>query len=171
MSETASRISEFQVGLGMMLAVKERSILSISGLGSCVGLALMDIVTGIGGLAHIVLPDSKEGNDASKWPGKYADIAVRHLVKRMLSMGAHALFLRAKLVGGANVCPSGGFDGPRNANRVRTELSAIPIKIIAEELGYNLIRSMKFDTGNGRITVRRFQQQNGAAELKDIIII
>jgi chemotaxis protein CheD len=171
MSETASQIREFQVGLGMMLTVKERSILSISGLGSCVGLALMDVVSRIGGLAHIVLPDSKEGKDALKWPGKYADIAVRKLVERMLSMGSQALFLRAKLVGGANVCTSGGFDGSRNISRVRTELSAIPIEIIAEELGFRLSRSMKFDTGNGKITVRRFQQRNGVAELKDIIII
>ena len=171
MSDTASRIREIQVGLGMMLAVKDRSILSISGLGSCVGLALMDVVSGIGGLAHIVLPDSKEGNDALKWPGKYADISVRQLVKIMLSMGSQALFLRAKLVGGANVFTSGGFDGSRNINRVRMELSAIPIKIIAEELGYDLSRSMKFDTGSGKITVRRFQQGNGRAELKDIIVI
>jgi chemotaxis protein CheD len=171
MGETASQIREFQVGLGMMFTVKERSILSISGLGSCVGLALMDVVSRIGGLAHIVPPDSKEGKDAFKWPGKYADIAVRQLVERMLSMGSQALFLRAKLVGGANVCTSGGFDGSRNISRVRTELSAIPIEIIAEELGFRLSRSMKFDTGNGKITVRRFQQRNGVAELKDIIII
>ena len=64
MSEISSCVKEFQVGLGMMLAVKERSILSIPGLGSCVGLALRDVVSGIGGLAHVVLPNSKEGSDA-----------------------------------------------------------------------------------------------------------
>ena len=30
------------------------------GLGSCVGIAIRDPATGIGGLAHIMLPDSKE---------------------------------------------------------------------------------------------------------------
>ncbi len=171
MSETASCIREFQLGLGMMLVVKERSVLSISGLGSCVGLALRDIVSGIGGLAHIVLPDSREDKDAFAWPGKYADTAVTSLVKRMVSVGAEALYLRAKLVGGANVLLSGGFDGSRNATRVRAELAAMPIKIVAEDTGSNLSRSMKFDTGNGKIIVKRFHQHNGSAELKDVIVI
>ena len=30
------------------------------GLGSCVGIAIRDPATGIGGLAHIMLPDSTE---------------------------------------------------------------------------------------------------------------
>jgi chemotaxis protein CheD len=171
LSEIASCVKEFQVGLGMMLAVKERSILSIPGLGSCVGLALRDVVSGIGGLAHVVLPDSKECSDVITWPGKYADTAVNALVKRMLSLGAEVLYLRAKLVGGANVLTSGGFDGSKNANRVRAELSAIPIKIIAEDLGSNLSRSMRFDTGNWKITIRRFHQRDGIAELKDTIVI
>lgn len=171
MSETTSCIKEFQIGLGMMLAVKERSILSIPGLGSCVGLALRDVVSGIGGLAHIVLPDSKECSDAITWPGKYADTAVNALVNRMLSLGAEVLYLRAKLVGGANVLTSGGFDGSKNANRVRAELSAIPIKIVAEDLGSNLSRSMRFDTSNWKITIRRFHQRDGIAELKDTIVI
>jgi chemotaxis protein CheD len=117
------------------------------------------------------LPDSKEGNDSLKWPGKYADIAVRQLVKEMLSMGSQLLFLRAKLVGGANAFTSGCFDGSRNVSRVRAELSAIPIEIIAEDLGRDLSRSMKFDTGTGKITVRRFRQRNGRAELKDAVVI
>jgi chemotaxis protein CheD len=170
LSETISRVKEFQIGLGTMLAVKERSFLSIPGLGSCVGLALRDIVSGIGGLAHVVLPDSREGDDALRWPGKYADTAVSGLVERMLSMGAEVMYLRAKLVGGANVLTSGDF-GSKNTDRVRKELSAIPIKIIAEELGSNLGRSMTFDTGDGKIMVRRFHQRDGIAELKDVIVI
>jgi chemotaxis protein CheD len=171
MSETTSLVKEFQVGLGMMLAVKERSILSIPGLGSCVGLALRDVVSGISGLAHVVLPESGEGSDAITCPSKYADTAVYALVKKMLSMGSEVLYLRAKLVGGAKVLTSGGFDGSNNANRVRAELSAIPIRIIAEDVGSNLSRSMSYDTGNGKITIRRSQQRDGIAELKDILVI
>jgi len=171
LSETTSTVKEFQIGLGMILAVKERSLLSIPGLGSCVGLALRDVVSGIGGLAHVVLPDSKEGNDALTQPGKYADTAVSGLVERMLAIGAEVLYLRAKLVGGANVLTSGGFDGSKNSDRVRKELCAIPIKIISEDLGSNLGRSMTFDTGDGKITIRRFHQRGGIAELKDVIII
>jgi len=171
LSETTSCVREFQIGLGSMLTVKDRSVLSIPGLGSCVGLALRDIMSGTSGLAHVVLPDSEEGNDSLTWPGKYADTAVRGLLKEMLSLGAKVVYLRAKLVNGANLLTSQDFIGSRNSSRVRAELSAIPIKIIAEELGSNLGRSMQFDTGNGRITIRRFRQLYGIGELIDVIII
>jgi chemotaxis protein CheD len=155
----------------MMFAVKNQSVLSISGLGSCIGMALRDVHTGVSGLAHIVLPESQGSSDALSMPGKYADTAVSVLVKEMLHLGAELLRIRAKLVGGAKVLSSGGFDGLKNAQRVRVELSVCPIRIIAEDVGSNLGRSMKFDTATGQIVIRRFQQRGGIAELKDTVVI
>ena len=54
------------------------------GLGSCVGIALRDPVTGIGGLAHIMLPDSTQIKDNSNIP-KFADTGIEELVKRIVA--------------------------------------------------------------------------------------
>ena len=44
------------------------------GLGSCIGLALLDRRLGVAGLAHVVLPES--GGHAQRNAWKFADFAV-----------------------------------------------------------------------------------------------
>ena len=52
------------------------------GLGSCIGLALVDRAAGVAGLAHVVLPDS--GGNAEPGTYKFADIAVPELIERVV---------------------------------------------------------------------------------------
>ena len=52
------------------------------GLGSCIGLAIVDRRAGVAGLAHIVLPERHPGGDR----GRFADTAVPQLVKRMRAL-------------------------------------------------------------------------------------
>lgn len=167
----AQEIREFEIGLGMMMMIREPSVLSISGIGSCIGLALRDIERHASGLAHVVLPTSKEANDAYTRPGKYSDTAVSVLTRGLLSMGAGRQTIRAKLVGGARVLTNGGFDGAKNIESVRSELAKHNIKVIAQDVGSTYGRSMKFDTASGDIVIRRYQQCSGTAELKDVIVI
>ena len=49
-----------KVGMADMKICKAPDGVTTIGLGSCVGIAVRDPVTKIGGLAHIMLPDSKE---------------------------------------------------------------------------------------------------------------
>ena len=53
------------------------------GLGSCVGIALRDPVTKIGGLAHIMLPDSKAIRNANQNIAKFADTGVDECLRRV----------------------------------------------------------------------------------------
>ena len=165
------QVREFEVGLGAIRVVTGPSILSISGIGSCIGLAVRDMKCGVSGLAHIVLPNSEEGYDIDVTPGRYADTAVKALVREMISNGAQVAHVVAKLVGGSHALSAGGFDGSKNIGSVRKELAENNIPIAAEEVGSTFGRSMKFDTGNGKITIRRFQVSSGVAELKDTIVI
>ena len=48
------------VGMADMNVAKDKGILITLGLGSCVGIALYDPVVKVAGLAHCMLPDSKE---------------------------------------------------------------------------------------------------------------
>ena len=67
-------------------------------LGSCIGVALYDRRAGIGGLAHVMLPDSR---GEVKMPGKFADTAIPALVEKLTQAGAGKL--SAKIAGGANM--------------------------------------------------------------------
>ena len=72
------------------------------GLGSCVGIAVRDPVTKIGGLAHIMLPDSTEIKNNSNIP-KFADTGIEELIKQIVAKGASRQRLVAKIAGGAQM--------------------------------------------------------------------
>ncbi|MGH2928188.1 MAG: chemotaxis protein CheD, partial [Solirubrobacteraceae bacterium] len=70
------------------------------GLGSCIGVAIVDRSAGIAGLAHVVLPDS---DGKRHQPGKFADTAIPGLISRMRAAGAVPRRLEAVIVGGAQM--------------------------------------------------------------------
>jgi chemotaxis protein CheD len=104
------------------------------GLGSCVGVAIVDRQAGVAGLAHVVLPESlgKPGP-----AGKFADLAVPDLIARLSERGAARGRLEAILVGGARMFTVGAsLDiGARNAEAVREALVREGVPVTAEEVG------------------------------------
>ena len=88
-----------KVGMADLSTAKEPDILTTLGLGSCVGIALYDPSTKVGGLAHIMLPDSKQiKNNENK--AKFADTAIEVLVQAMIKKGARKNRIVAKIAGG-----------------------------------------------------------------------
>ena len=47
-----------KVGMADLNTCKNPDVITTLGLGSCIGISLYDPVTKIGGLAHVMLPDS-----------------------------------------------------------------------------------------------------------------
>ncbi len=123
------------------------------GLGSCIGLALIDRGARVAGLAHIVLPDSQgmEGPAA-----KFADRAVPELVAAMQKAGASKSRLEAALVGGARMFALGsGLDiGARNEAAVKTALERLQVRINATATGGNRGRTVRVGVGEGTVNVQ-----------------
>lgn len=122
------------------------------GLGSCIGLAIVDRTAGVAGLAHVVLPESHGTGES----GKFADTAVPELVARMKRAGAVGRRMEAAIAGGASMFEmSGALDiGARNAQAVRDALSAARIRLVAAETGGNQGRTIRVAVGGGTVTVR-----------------
>ena len=76
------------IGIGEYVAAKSPQILVTLGLGSCVGVCILDKASGIGGLIHVMLPDSG-GRTVAK-PGKYADTGIPILIEEMKKLVSHA---------------------------------------------------------------------------------
>ncbi|MBI5507762.1 MAG: chemotaxis protein CheD [Deltaproteobacteria bacterium] len=113
-------------------------------LGSCVGVALYDDAVRIGGLAHVMLPESR-GRAAAH--GRYADTAIPALIEALVAAGAARERLRAKIAGGASVlfgAEVSRFQRISEANVavVREALAAAGIPIVAEEVGGSVGRRM-----------------------------
>ena len=122
------------------------------GLGSCIGLALVDRFAGIAGLAHIVLPES---TPIDRQPGKFADLAVPALIDRIIRAGASKRRLEAVLAGGARMFELGDLDiGARNAEAVRWGLTASGLSVRAAETGGSRGRTLRVVVGDCSVTVK-----------------
>jgi chemotaxis protein CheD len=142
----------------MMVSRDSNEELVALGLGSCIGLAILDRTAGVAGLAHIVLPES---SDRADQVGKFADTAVPELIARMRRAGATERRFETAIVGGARMFEmSGGLDiGARNEAAVRAALSRARIPINAAQTGGSSGRTMKVAVGEMLVTVREAGQQ------------
>jgi chemotaxis protein CheD len=127
------------------------------GLGSCVAILLHDAEARVGGLAHVLLPEPALSRDQGN-ASKFATTAVPALVQEMARMGARPGRLKARLVGGAAMfqtlmVPGSLNMGARNINASRQALEEAGIPVVAEEVGGDYGRSVRFYVGAGRTTV------------------
>lgn len=127
------------------------------GLGSCVGIALFDPIAKIGGLAHIMLPDSTQARSADN-PAKFADTALPLMLGEIIKLGAIRSRITAKIAGGAQMFTFTNTTdimrvGERNAEAVRLILKKLELKLIAEDTGGNYGRTveLKLDSGVFRV--------------------
>lgn len=121
-------------------------------LGSCLGLALYDRQTKIGGLAHILLPNS---NGKSELPAKFVDTAIPALIEQMETVAGSCPRLVAKIAGGANMFASRSPApiGLQNIEVAEKLLKELRIPIVARNLGGEKGRRMRFNTESGRVTI------------------
>ena len=133
------------------------------GLGSCIGLALVDKRAAVAGLAHVVLP-AAEGRTGS--PGKFADTAAEALIAELVGLGARRIALEAVLVGGASMFKLGGGSGmevgQRNDEAVRAELARLRIPVAAADTGGSRGRTIRVTVGPQAVTSRAAGDQEVA---------
>lgn len=128
------------------------------GLGSCVGIALRDPVSKIGGLAHVMLPDSTAIRNNSNIP-KFADTGIEELVRRVVAKGANRTRLVAKIAGGAQMFSFQSKSdmvrvGERNVEACKQKLSQMRIPILAEDTGDCYGRTVVFYPETGDFVIR-----------------
>lgn len=154
---------EIKVGMADLNVCVSPDRITTLGLGSCVGIALRDPVTKIGGLAHIMLPDSTTIRNNSNIP-KFADTGIEELVKQVTRKGANRSRLVAKIAGGAQMF---GFNsnsemvrvGERNVQATKKKLAQLRIPILAEDTGKNFGRTVIFYPETGDFVIRAVGKQ------------
>ncbi|MGI6226648.1 MAG: chemotaxis protein CheD [Peptococcales bacterium] len=147
-----------KVGMAELAIGKAPQKLITTGLGSCVGICLYDPQSKVGGLAHIMLPDSKQVKSNQNM-AKYADSGILETLNKMVAMGVDKKRVLAKIAGGAQMFNFQGTSsimriGERNVEAVKKELAFNGIKIVAEDTGGNFGRTITFDLENGRLHIR-----------------
>lgn len=128
------------------------------GLGSCVGIALRDPVTKVGGLAHIMLPDSTAIRNSGQNIAKFADTGIDELIRQMEKLGAKKSRLVAKIAGGAAMFMTSRSDaiqiGLRNVEATEKKLQELNIPILAQDTGADYGRTVTFFPETGEFHIR-----------------
>lgn len=148
-----------KVGISDLNVTKSPNILVTYALGSCVGICLYDPAAKIGGLSHIMLPDSKQIASVANQTMKFADTAIELLVGKMEALGARRIRMKAKIAGGAQMFSginnsSLANIGQRNVLAVKQELARLRIPIIAEDTGKNYGRTLFFSVEDGMMRIK-----------------
>lgn len=157
---------QVSVGVAEYHVTHNPHVLVCFGLGSCVGVALYDRKKRIGGLAHVMLPDSKAISRRGS-PGKFADTAVQSMVREMEKLGSRRKDIVAKIAGGACMFHIPGAINPknvpgpclgmqigeRNVEAVKKALKELGIPLVAEDTGGDHGRTMRFRVSDGKVTV------------------
>ncbi len=147
-----------KIGIADYKVAKSPDVLTTLGLGSCVGIALYDPIAKIGGLLHILLPDSTLiKNNSNK--AKFADTGIELLLEALVKEGANKNRLTAKIAGGAKMFEISnssaiGNVGERNVAAVKAKLKELGIRIKAQDCGLDYGRTVELHCDNGDYYVK-----------------
>ncbi len=154
------------VGISDMKIVSSPDIVATYALGSCVGICIIDKISQIGGMVHIMLPQNPNPAD-EKAIFKYADTGIEEMIKQLERKGCLRMRMTAKIAGGAKMFEmsddknsSIGNIGERNVIAVKKVLQNMKIRLIAEDTGLNYGRTIFFDSSNGELLVKSFAKGN-----------
>lgn len=153
---------ELRIGISDYKVTQQPNSLITVGLGSCVGIAIYDPKTKIGGLSHIMLPDSNAFKEANKIE-KFADLAIPQMVSDINKQtNNHPLV--AKIAGGASMfqfskdLPHGSI-GDRNVLAVEAVLKQLGIPLLATHTGGSMGRTMIIDLTTFAVTIRMVNRE------------
>ena len=147
-----------KVGMADLKLCKSPDSVTTLGLGSCVGVAIRDPQTKIGGLAHVMLPDSTAiRNNVNIY--KFADTGIAELVRLMEEAGAKRSRMVAKIAGGAQMFAFQNKNdlvrvGQRNVEASIAKLKELKIPILAQDTGDSYGRTVIFYPENGDNVIR-----------------
>ncbi|MBZ0321576.1 chemotaxis protein CheD [Enterococcus casseliflavus] len=155
---------ELHVGISEYKIAQAPTRLITVGLGSCIGTIIYDEASHIGGLSHIMLPDSQSFlNKREIKPEKFADLALPAMVAELEQKIRRPRF-QAKIVGGANMFQFQTLNaasniGQRNIEAVEEVLARLNIPIVAKHVGGSAGRTMIVDLQDFKTMVRQVKQE------------
>jgi chemotaxis protein CheD len=157
MSETmiSAPTHRFVIGVGDMKLSNSAGDLHVThALGSCLGISIYDPVAVVGGLLHIMLPESSVNPvRAAQNPWVFADTGIPRFFKAAYDLGAQKSRLVVKVAGGAQFLDKGEFFaiGKRNHTAMRKLFWQNGILVKAEHVGGTISRTMYLELGSGRV--------------------
>ena len=149
------------VGIADMKILQWDGELITYALGSCIGICLYDPSVKLAALIHIMLPINMEAGRKNTM--KYADTGIRETIRQLEGRGARKNRLVAKIAGGAKMFEVSGSTGlgnigQRNIESVHMNLRREGIRIVSENVGGTVARTLSFFPATGQGQIRAYGQ-------------
>lgn len=146
------------VGIADMKMAQKGERLITYALGSCIGICLYDPQIKLAAMVHIMLPINMEAGRKNTF--KYADTGIRETLNQMVAKGAMKGRITAKIAGGARMFEVSGGTlgsiGQRNSESVHQVLRRENIRLLWEDVGGKVARTMEFDSATGNGIIRSY---------------
>ena len=124
-------------------------------LGSCLGMTVWDPVVRVGGMIHIMLPDSQIDQSDMANPYKFVNTGIPLLFKESYKFGCQKQRMIVKLTGCSQILDDNGFFniGQRNLAAARKMLWKNGVLVAAEDVGGNGSRTIRLNVGSGALDI------------------
>ncbi|WP_440005567.1 chemotaxis protein CheD [Halomicrococcus sp. SG-WS-1] len=153
-SDSHERDAPVRVGVADYVVTDTATRLTTTGLGSCLGIALVDTGSSTGGLAHAMLPEAPDDPDDG---AKFVDSVVGAMLSELREAGTDADAVVAKIAGGSNMLDLSGVGreiGTRNVAAAREALSDRDVPVVGADTGGSHGRSLELHVDTGTLVVR-----------------
>ncbi len=161
MSEVQAILTKRRIVIGIgefAVAADPGDLIVTHALGSCVAVCLFDPVARVGGMIHVLLPDSKINSErAAAQPAAFADTGIPLLFHAAYELGAKKVRCKVQLVGGASIAAAANGPtalpsvGKRNVLAARQILWRNGVLVEKEEVGGTMARNVSLDVGDGTV--------------------
>ena len=138
----------------MKISAEQGDVLGTHALGSCLGVVAHDSHAGVGGMLHVMLPQSSMNPDKARInPYMFVDTGLTSFFHKLYDAGAAKGRLTVKVAGGASINCEGTDRfaiGKRNCVMLKKLLWQNGVLITAEDTGGNHARTMYLEVATGR---------------------
>jgi chemotaxis protein CheD len=141
----------------MVVSNDSTAVLVTYSLGSCLGITVYDPVKKVGGLLHIMLPDSKiNAERAVSTPAMFVDTGVPRLFHAVYNLGGDKRRVVIKVAGGAQLLDEHGvFNiGERNFQAFTALLARNGYAVQGQNVGGMSSRTLRLDLTTGDVTIK-----------------
>ncbi len=145
------------VGVADMKASNDPDAVIVTyALGSCLGITLHDANRKVGGMVHVMLPDSKLHHGQQVRPAMFVDTGVPLLIDAMLKLGATPGRMKCKVFGGAQLLSADQFFriGAQNVDSFYKISHDFGLKVEVWEVSGRMNRTIRLLNQTGEVLVR-----------------
>lgn len=143
--------------------VTNRNEMITTVLGSCVSACIRDVVSGIGGMNHFMLPETSKNRLMARDEAvvgnatRYGNYAMEHLINIILQNGGKRKNLEVKLFGGGKIIATLGDVGARNIQFVLDYVDTEALKLVSHDLGDIYPRKVNFYPQTGKVRMKKIK--------------